>query len=199
MYFAVLFLTVAFALLVVSGGPAWKDRNVQRGSGLKVGGNTTKNTTSSRGNGIRVGSSSGRIVTTIPPEATEEDHIQSPLNPPTSSSKLILSVGMVVPYKSFGTREYRKAVSNAESSLSRKLDLFKKYDLQVQTVMKELTPSPTEFFETEVQEESISANTDISEHSQPQPRLKGMKKIVGSNSQPAKKPSRQIYNKFCNK
>ncbi|KAK5642930.1 hypothetical protein RI129_009097 [Pyrocoelia pectoralis] len=133
MHFAVLLLTVAFALLVVSGGPAWKDRNVQRGSGLKVG----------IGNGIRVGSSSGRIVTTITPEVIEEDHIQSPLNVPTSSSKLILSVGMMVPYKAFGTREYRKSVSNAESSLSRKLDLFKKYDLQVQTSMKELTPSPT--------------------------------------------------------
>ncbi|KAF5306117.1 hypothetical protein FQA39_LY09095 [Lamprigera yunnana] len=153
MHFAVLFLTVALALLVVSGGPAWKDRNVQRGGGLKVGGNTTKNTTTTRGNGIRVGSSSGRIVTTTPPEGIEEDHIQSPINPPTSSSKLILSVGMVVPYKSFGTREYRKAVSNAESSLSRKLDLFKKYDLQVQTVMKELTPSPTDVDNSDKDEE----------------------------------------------
>ncbi|KAF2879802.1 hypothetical protein ILUMI_26377 [Ignelater luminosus] len=143
MHLAVLFLTVAFALLVVSGGPAWKDRNVQRGSGLKVGVGVGKNTTTSRGNGIRIGTSSGRVVRVTTTIAPEEDHIQSPLSPPTSSSKLVLNVGMVVPYKAFGTREYRKAVSNAESSLSRKLDMFKKYDLQVQTVMKELTPSPT--------------------------------------------------------
>lgn len=142
----VFFSTVGLAVLVVSGGPAWKDRNVQRGSGLKVGVGAGKNATSSRGNGIRIGgTSSGRVVristTTTLPE--EEDHIQSPITPPTTSSRLVLNVGMVVPHKAFGTREYRKAVSNAEASLSRKLDVFKKYDLQVQTVMKELTPSPT--------------------------------------------------------
>lgn len=142
MHITVLFLTVALALLVVSGGPAWKDRNIQRGGGLKVGGNSGKNGSSSRGNGIRIGTSSGRTIK-VSTTSAPEDHLQSPLSPPTTSSKLMLNVGMVVPYKAFGTREYRKAVSNAESSLSRKLDLFKKYDLHVQTEMKELTPSPT--------------------------------------------------------
>lgn len=53
-----------------------------------------------------------------------------------------LQVGLVVPYKSFGTRDYTKAVTSAISGLQRKLNLFKRYDLKVRYAMKELTPSP---------------------------------------------------------
>lgn len=55
---------------------------------------------------------------------------------------------MVVPYKSFGAREYAKAVTTATNSLQKstrgpKLGLFQQYDIHVKISMKELTPSPT--------------------------------------------------------
>ncbi|KAK4875435.1 hypothetical protein RN001_011857 [Aquatica leii] len=80
-------------------------------------------------------------------------------------------------------------------------DVVPSGDLQLVTPDSPLfTEDFPEFVETEV-EEVISANTDISELSHSQPGAKGMKrKIVGSNSQPAKKkPSENIYNRFCNR
>ncbi|KAK4885614.1 hypothetical protein RN001_001885 [Aquatica leii] len=70
-------------------------------------------------------------------------------------------------------------------------DVVPSGDLQLVTPDSPLfTEDFPEFVETEV-EEVISANTDISELSQSQPGAKGMKrKIVGSNSQPAKKTVR---------
>lgn len=60
---------------------------------------------------------------------------------------------MVVPYKSFGVREYTKAVTTAINGLQRstrgpKLELFQHYDIHVLITMKELTPSPTGKFKT---------------------------------------------------
>lgn len=54
----------------------------------------------------------------------------------------------MVPYKSFGVREYNKAINTATHTLQRstrgpKLGLFQRYDLYVKIAMKELTPSPT--------------------------------------------------------
>lgn len=57
-----------------------------------------------------------------------------------------LHIGLVVPYKSFGTREYTKAVTSAIAGLTRKLTLFRSHELKVHLVMKELTPSPTSKF-----------------------------------------------------
>jgi len=55
---------------------------------------------------------------------------------------------MMVPYKSFGVREYNKAINTATHTLQKstrgpKLGLFQRYDLYVKIAMKELTPSPT--------------------------------------------------------
>ncbi|XP_025836924.1 glutamate receptor ionotropic, NMDA 2B [Agrilus planipennis] len=136
MYLTNLLLTVALALLVVSGGPAWNKSNaVTRAPALKIGSGSSRNASLGRGNGLRIGSSrSGRTTTTTPAPV---------INPTTSTNQKILQLGLVVPQKSFGVREYTKAVNNAKLSLSRKLpSLFKKYDLQVRIVMKELTPSP---------------------------------------------------------
>ncbi|XP_066592276.1 glutamate receptor ionotropic, NMDA 2B isoform X2 [Prorops nasuta] len=60
----------------------------------------------------------------------------------------ILKVGMIVPYKSFGVRDYTKAVTTAISTLQKstrgpRLGLFQHYDIHVRIAMKELTPSPT--------------------------------------------------------
>lgn len=142
MNFVVFFLTLLIAA-VVSGGPAWKDTNIQRGSGLKIGQGGTRNTTSARGNGLKLGAgnrASRTTTTTVAPE----DTVHTPSIPTSSNETPQLHVGMVVPYKSFGVREYTKAATSAKYNLQRKLvNLFKRYDLQVHTVMKELTPSPT--------------------------------------------------------
>ncbi|CAH0546708.1 unnamed protein product [Brassicogethes aeneus] len=127
-------------VVVVSGGPAWKE--VQRGSGLKIG-QGSKNVTSSRGNGIKIGSGSraSRVTTTtIQPE---EDHINPPTVATSNNGSKFLNVGLVVPYKSFEVREYSKAIGNAKKAVYRKLRQIKYSDINVYTVMKELTPSPT--------------------------------------------------------
>ncbi|KAG7211418.1 hypothetical protein KM043_010706 [Ampulex compressa] len=55
---------------------------------------------------------------------------------------------MMVPYKSFGVRDYTKAIARAINTLQRssrapRLGLFQKYDIHVKIGMQELTPSPT--------------------------------------------------------
>ncbi|XP_076271906.1 glutamate ionotropic receptor NMDA type subunit 2 [Rhynchophorus ferrugineus] len=129
---------------VVSGGPAWKE--VQRGSGLKVGEKGGRNTSSSRGNGIKIGSSSRgmRSTTTTTTVLPEEDHIHPPTSPSERNGGIThLNIGMVVPYKSFGVRDYTKAITTTKSLISRKLKMFKTHDIQVHIVMKQMTPSPT--------------------------------------------------------
>lgn len=138
----VVFILNILIVVVVSGGPAWKE--VQRGGGLKIGSGSGKNLTASRGNGIKIGGSTrGSRITTTTTMLPEEDHI----NPPTISTSepgiTHLHVGMAVPYKSFGVREYNKAISNAKYTVHRKLKMFKHYDIKVHIVMKELTPTPT--------------------------------------------------------
>lgn len=137
----VVFLLNVLIVVVVSGGPAW--REVHRGGGLRVGAGAGKNTTSSRGNGIRLGGSTrgGRISTTVAPE---EEHFSQPTATATSNHQhSLLHVGMVLPSKLFGVREYTKAVTSAKYNLQRKLRLFKTHDIKVHIVMKEMTPSPT--------------------------------------------------------
>lgn len=63
-------------------------------------------------------------------------------------SCFIQQVGMLVPYKTFGVREYTKAISAAMNSLEKgkkgpKLGLFERYMIHVKVAMIELTPSPT--------------------------------------------------------
>lgn len=136
----VVFLLNVLIVVVVSGGPAW--REVHRGGGLRVGSGGGKNSSSPRGNGIRLGGSTRgvRITTTMMPE---EDHVSQPTATATSNDQHTLNVGMVVPSKSFGYREYTKAVTSAKYNLQRKLKLFKHHDIKVHMVMKEMTPSPT--------------------------------------------------------
>ncbi|XP_050299775.1 glutamate receptor ionotropic, NMDA 2B isoform X2 [Anthonomus grandis grandis] len=137
----------AFNLLVasvVSGGPAWKE--VQRGGGLKIG-EKSKNASLSRGNGIKLGSSnrglrSTTTTTTMVPEE-EPQHVQHPPTSPAKNKIVHLNIGIVVPYKSFGVREYTKAITTTKTLIARKLNLFRTHDIQVHIVMKQMTPSPT--------------------------------------------------------
>jgi hypothetical protein len=67
--------------------------------------------------------------------------------PPTPSITK-LHIGLVVPSKSFGVREYTKAFRASITGLQtrtrgRKLKMFYKYDINPRYDMKPLTPSPT--------------------------------------------------------
>lgn len=139
------FSLMLLVAVVVSGGPAWKDNNVQRGSGLKIGQqNTSRVSNTTRGNGLKLGTF-GRTTrsTTTTTTAAPEEYIHTPSTSSSSGTKP-LCIGLVVPHKSFGAREYTKAVTTTKNQLLRKLvNMFKYYDLQYYTVMKELTPSPT--------------------------------------------------------
>ncbi|XP_044751863.1 glutamate receptor ionotropic, NMDA 2B [Coccinella septempunctata] len=137
----VVILLNVLIVVVVSGGPAWKEEG-RRGSGLKIG-TGGKNNVSTRANGLRLGGSTRGSRTTTAVTPSEEDYVPPPTTPTSPSSSSHLHVGMVVPYKSFGVREYTKAITSAKYNLQRKLKIFKNHDIQVHIVMKELTPSPT--------------------------------------------------------
>ncbi|ENN73176.1 hypothetical protein YQE_10230, partial [Dendroctonus ponderosae] len=129
---------------VVSGGPAWKE--VQRGGGLKIGEKGGRNASSLRGNGIKIGSGGRglRSTTTTTTSVPEEEFIHPPTSPSDRNGGIKhLNIGIVLPYKSFGVRDYTKAITTTKSLIARKLKLFKSHDIQVHIVMKALTPSPT--------------------------------------------------------
>lgn len=105
-----------------------------------------RNNTSARSSGIKLGSNArilrSTTTSTVPPE---EDHLYPPTSSSSDGNKRItpLNIGIVVPYKSFGVREYTKAITTTKSLIARKLKLFKTHDIQVHIVMKQMTPSPT--------------------------------------------------------
>ncbi|XP_046474039.1 glutamate receptor ionotropic, NMDA 2B isoform X1 [Neodiprion pinetum] len=137
-----------------------RDNSIMRvGSGIKIG---TSEKGSVRGGsfgtsrvrtGIRIGdarihngSARQRIVQPI--ESTEVPQLITTFSSATNQDVMNnLTVGMIVPYKSFGTREYTRAITSALTSLQRstrgpKLGLFQRYDIRVRIAMKPLTPSP---------------------------------------------------------
>lgn len=106
-----------------------------------------RNNTSSRSSGIKLGSNA-RILrsTTTSTISPEEDHLHPPTSSSSDGNKKItqkLNIGIVVPFKAFGVREYTKAITTTKSLIARKLKLFKTHDIQVHIVMKQMTPSPT--------------------------------------------------------
>jgi hypothetical protein len=72
----------------------------------------------------------------------------SSVTEPATSSTTKLHIGLVVPSKSFGVREYTKAFHASITGLQtrtrgKKLKMFYKYDISPRYDMKPLTPSPT--------------------------------------------------------
>lgn len=139
-------------LLAVITNAGWNGQNVQRGSGIKLTSAVGKNGTGARGSGLKLNFSGrgggSRVGSTSFPDPWNSSTVVAPTPPivtyESSHHTNELHVGLVVPYKSFGVREYTKAVTSAKAGLQRKLgSLFKRYDLQVHLSMKELTPSPT--------------------------------------------------------
>ncbi|KYN43864.1 hypothetical protein ALC56_01734 [Trachymyrmex septentrionalis] len=148
-------LSLVMAPLLVLGSPPG---NTIREGGIKVGnrGSISKSINVGRGNSaVRIGegsrlSNSTRqrsfptttTTTTTPTRFTPQSSVGNNYNITD------LKVGMMVPYKSFGVREYTRAVTTAINTLQRstrgpRLGLFQRYDLHVKIAMKELTPSPT--------------------------------------------------------
>lgn len=142
-------------------------------TGIKFGGSENKR----HREGIKLGEASRnrdpstiRVVTTATPkgESSSDDKSRVSLVPnsaegnasvtvgrpavsttesaPQSTTKL--HIGLVVPWKSFGARDYTKAFHAAITGLQtrtrgKKLKMFYKYDISPQYDMKSLTPSPT--------------------------------------------------------
>lgn len=151
------------------GGPS----RSRESSGVKIGGSDSKRNRE----GVKVGETSRtrdpstvRTVVTSPPKLDSSSDTKSdnasggnvlegsravtvgyPGGSPTVSAPAAttkLHIGLVVPSKSFGVREYTRAFSAAITGLQtrtrgRKLKLFNKYDINPRYDMKPLTPSPT--------------------------------------------------------
>lgn len=82
--------------------------------------------------------------------STERFRRQQPTVPRSMARRLHqnLTIGLVLPYKSFDTRIYTKEVSAAIHGLQRtfknhKTNIFKNYEIHHIIDMKQLTPSPT--------------------------------------------------------
>ncbi|XP_074093587.1 glutamate ionotropic receptor NMDA type subunit 2 isoform X2 [Cotesia typhae] len=131
----------------------------ERGITLKNAGISSSREGPGRSSGVRLGETRSNVTryktaaiiptpsTTIPPSHYTHPPQISMLNN-SNHNVTYLKVGMVVPYKSFGVREYTKAVTSAISTLQRstrgpRLEMFQRYDIHVLITMKELTPSPT--------------------------------------------------------
>ncbi|KAK2585551.1 hypothetical protein KPH14_010190 [Odynerus spinipes] len=141
------------------------------GSGIKIG-TSDRGTMTSRGYGTR-GSSGVRIGEGRLSNSTRQRAYTTTTTTTTTTTAMApsrftyapqssvgndynisyLKVGMMVPYKSFGVRDYTKAVTTAINTLQKstrgpKLGLFQRYDIHVKISMKELTPSPTTLAES---------------------------------------------------
>ncbi|XP_024873537.1 glutamate receptor ionotropic, NMDA 2B isoform X5 [Temnothorax curvispinosus] len=154
-------LSLVVSPLLVLGSPPG---STIREGGIKIGtgrGTVPKSVNVGRGNSaVRIGegsrlSNSTRqrsfptttttTTTTTPTRFTPQSSVNNSGN---NINITKLTVGMLVPYKSFGVREYTRAASSAISVLQRstkgpRLGLFQRYDLRVKIAMQELTPSPT--------------------------------------------------------
>lgn len=108
---------------------------------MKVGTGSGKNASGNRGNGLRVGT--GRATRTSTTTMLPPEEPKTYAAPTSSSGMRQLNIGIALPHKAFGVREYIKATTSAKYNLARKLKLMKRYDIQVHIDMKELTPSPT--------------------------------------------------------
>ncbi|XP_072757111.1 glutamate receptor ionotropic, NMDA 2B isoform X8 [Anoplolepis gracilipes] len=148
-------LSLVVSPLLVLGGPPG---GTIREGGIKIGtgrGTPPKSNVGRGFSAVRIGE--GRLSNTtrqrsFPTTTTTTSAPPARFTPQSSVGNNYnvtdLKVGMMVPYKSFGQREYTRAVTTAISALQRstrgpRLGFFQRYDLHVKIAMKELTPSPT--------------------------------------------------------
>ena len=135
----------------------------RRNSGLKIGSAAPTadkhNGNIGRGSGLRIGqtvsnrTSAGRFTTTTTITSTTTKEYFGPKKVYQSDIEFDqhhldgdndLHVGLVVPSKSFGYRDYTKSVMTAKNLLQRKMSQhYRRYELHVHKAMQEMTPSPT--------------------------------------------------------
>ncbi|XP_011338404.1 glutamate receptor ionotropic, NMDA 2B isoform X6 [Ooceraea biroi] len=163
----ILLLVMSPLPLVLAGlsGGTFREGGIKIGTGRNT---QPKGLNVGRGNSaVRIGE--GRLSNTtrqrsFPTTTTSPAHAftYAPQSSVEKTNITTLKVGMMVPYKSFGVREYNKAINTATHTLQKstrgpKLGLFQRYDLYVKIAMKELTPSPTAILDS-LCKEFLSAN-----------------------------------------
>jgi len=94
---------------------------------------------------IKIGKGFGlkeAVQTSTIPDMVEEV-TQAMTRPPMRNfrSSMNLTIGIVVPFKSFGTRDYIRSITNSISALKKK-DSEKSFNIHFRIDMLALTPSP---------------------------------------------------------
>lgn len=154
-FYVAILTAKCFGYVISSDNPGKK-----RGQGI-----TLKNTGLRRGDGnqtgrrrlsgINIGITSLSVATTK--ETIVEDAVISPSrvkmmtgNTGMTPKNRTLTVGIILPYTSFGVREYKRvmnlAVTNLHRGRGQRFEFLKKYQFgaeQVKSTMMKLTPSPT--------------------------------------------------------
>ncbi|EEB15819.1 hypothetical protein Phum_PHUM390640 [Pediculus humanus corporis] len=148
-----------------SSSSSWTNRkfNVSRVGGVKIGTfdrSYKTNYTSGRGGGMGTGGTGGVKIGNVKPIITSGKEILPDIGPNNRKSNsdgnavyqrnkqevILFKLRLLLPYKSFGFREYNKATSSALNILkrgtTRKLDFFKRYDIETQIETLTMTPSP---------------------------------------------------------
>ncbi|KOC67488.1 hypothetical protein WH47_11667 [Habropoda laboriosa] len=156
-------LTFALVLFLSVAGSLQTSGVTRGGSGIQIG--TSERGTHSKGTGLLGGRGESGVklgVARFPNSTRQRPFITTTTTTPQPQIKFThaphsadkkynittLRVGMLVPHKSFGVREYTKAVTSAvhllqKSTRGPKMRLFERYDIHVKVAMKSLTPSPT--------------------------------------------------------
>lgn len=134
----------------------------ERNSGVTIGGSERglkPNTTGGRlGSGVKIGVG-GTLKPKEIPTATEmtrttvremTDKSTNSYSNGNSSSEINnnkklpkLNLQLLLPHKRFGARDYNRAITAVLTSMTKKLELFKYYEIDAQYKTLMLTPSPT--------------------------------------------------------
>lgn len=142
---------------------SWSNRNLNfsRVGGVKIGAfdrSYKTNSTGRLGAGVKIG---GKGTLKLKEILTEKE-VTKPLfenkdsgnsfshsniaNAKQKQEFKVFKLRLLLPYKSFGFREYNKATSSALNTLKRgsakKLDFFRRYDIETQIETLTMTPSP---------------------------------------------------------
>ncbi|KAK6630958.1 hypothetical protein RUM44_003130 [Polyplax serrata] len=150
--FAFVWLSCACTLVA-----SWsRNFNYSRVGGVRIGGFDRQhktNFTGRLGAGVQIGGRDTLKTKELSKELSGKSEIGSSernrstaTEAGTSTGVKVFKLRLLLPYKSFGFREYNKATSSALNSLKRgsakKLDFFKRYDIETQIETLTMTPSP---------------------------------------------------------
>lgn len=138
-------LNFCLTVLLINAISCWRNQ-----SGIKLNAKPTQGYSGSGNRGrssIQIGKGFGlKEMTTTIMSTTVEEEEEAPVvvtKPQVRNHRNIynLTIGIVLPFKTFGTREYTKAVTNAINALKKK-DHEKQFKMHFRIEMLNLTPSP---------------------------------------------------------